>query len=380
VPGREPEAEHRRRQEGGHEELHPERGGTHARGQLDVPDRRHRPRHPLASRAPQEPQPHEGEREHRCPAQEAVVAVEEQGHEPVGALEVAEREARIGGGLAGDVSRVGGGAAVDRLVDPHVQGDREERRLGPADRERAPPGSPQPARRDPTHHHTGGGELGAEPGQRAEHGEAQEGLAPSRPRVEPERHQPGTREQRPGAELGVDSGRVGQEGRREPHRQRRAERPGVGHHAQRHAVGERHAERGHEREEELHRLRATEREGRRDQQREPQPMRLVEPPVRRLAVLVEVVGVELVVGARGVLILDVHVPVVHERLRGQQVVRLVARVLGGPERVQPEGGRVDAEEEREEGSGPPHCGEPREWPRGLAAPAGSQDRARFPGL
>jgi hypothetical protein len=70
-------------------------------------------------------------------------------------------------------------------------------------------------------------------------------------------------------------------------------------------------------------------------------------------VLVEVVGVEGLVGPLGVLVVDVDVAVVEERLGGQQVVRLVAPVVGVAERVEAYGCRVDAEEEQPEGEGAP---------------------------
>jgi hypothetical protein len=82
-------------------------------------------------------------------------------------------------------------------------------------------------------------------------------------------------------------------------------------------------------------------------------VRLVEAPLGLLAVLVEVVWIEVLVGALGVLVLDVDVAVLEKRFGGQQVVRFVAPVLGVAERVEPDGRRVDAEEEQPEGEGAP---------------------------
>ena len=56
-------------------------------------------------------------------------------------------------------------------------------------------------------------------------------------------------------------------------------------------------------------------------------MRFVETPLGLLAVPVEVVRIEVRVGPRGVLIPDVDVAVVQQRLRGEQVMRLVTPVV-----------------------------------------------------
>ena len=56
-------------------------------------------------------------------------------------------------------------------------------------------------------------------------------------------------------------------------------------------------------------MRAAERVGGGDEQREADAVRLVQPPLGLLAVLVELVGVEVGVGARGVLVVHVHVAV-----------------------------------------------------------------------
>jgi hypothetical protein len=82
-------------------------------------------------------------------------------------------------------------------------------------------------------------------------------------------------------------------------------------------------------------------------------VRLVQPPVGLFPVPVEVVGIEVVVRARGVLVADVDVAVVEQRLGGEQVVRLVATVVGVAESVEADGGRVDPEEEQPEGEGAP---------------------------
>ena len=82
--------------------------------------------------------PDEDEREEGRPAEQAILAVHEQGHEPVGAVGVARREGGVGGGLAGVVGGVGGGAAVDRLVDGDVEDPAEERHLHRPHREGTP--------------------------------------------------------------------------------------------------------------------------------------------------------------------------------------------------------------------------------------------------
>ena len=142
VPRWEPEAEHRGGEEGGHEELGAEGHGAEAGGELGVADARERAREVLAAGAPEPPQAGEGEREDGGPAEQAVVAVDEEGHQAVGAVEVAAGEGGVGGRLAGVVGVVGGQAAVQRLVDAHVQGHAEERDLHGADRERAPVRAP----------------------------------------------------------------------------------------------------------------------------------------------------------------------------------------------------------------------------------------------
>jgi hypothetical protein len=68
-------------------------------------------------------------------------------------------------------------------------------------------------------------------------------------------------------------------------------------------------------------------------------------------VAVELVGIEVLVGAGDVLVANVDVGLVEERLGRQQVVRLVPAVVGVPEGVEADGGRVDAEEEQPEGEG-----------------------------
>jgi hypothetical protein len=77
----------------------------------------------------------------------------------------------------------------------------------------------------------------------------------------------------------------------------------------------------------------------------------------------KLVGVELGVGALPVLVAHVHVAVVDDRVGREQVVRLVARVVGAGERVEPERGGVDAEEQQPEGKGATH------WRRTLATDA-----------
>ena len=129
VPRREPEAEHGGGEEGRHEQLDAEHERAEAAGELDLADVGQRAREVVAVEAPEPPDAHEGEREERRPAQQAVLAVDEQGHEPVGAVGVAAGEGGVGGGLAGVVGGVGGGAAVDRLVDRHVEDHAEERDL-----------------------------------------------------------------------------------------------------------------------------------------------------------------------------------------------------------------------------------------------------------
>jgi hypothetical protein len=354
VARREPEAEHRRRQERGHQQLGAHHRGAEAGRQLDLAHARHGAREPIAPRAPQPPQPGEREREDGRPAQQPVRAVHEQRHQSVGALQVAARKGRAGRAFPGRVGGVWRGPAVDRLVDRHEQPDREQRQLDRPHCEGSAPRAPDRPRREHADHDARHRELGSQPRQSAEEQEAQRRVPPRHPRVQSHRQQRGSRQHRRRAELGVHGRAVGQERRAEPDRQRRAERPGIRRHAQREPVGERHREGGDRREEELHRLRPAERVGRRDQQREAHPVRLVQAPVRLPPVRSQLVRVERRVGAVRVLVEQVDVAVVRDRLGGEQVVRLVAAVVRARERVEPQRRGVDAEQQQPEGEGATH--------------------------
>ena len=354
VPRREPEAEHRGRGECGHEQLRAERRGAEAGSHQGSARLGHRLRQPLAVRVPQPPQSREGEHEHRRPAQQPVLAVDEECHQPVGALEVAARKVRAGGALAGRVGGVRRRAAVERLVEGHVERHREQRQLhgphgqGPARR------PPERARRHCADHQPRRHELCAEPRQRSQQRETQERLNPDDPLAEAQRQQRRARERRARRQLGVDGSPVGQERRAQPDGERGAERPRVGCGPQRQPVAERHGESGDRREEQLHSLRASDRVGRRDQQREADPVRLVQPTLGGASLAPQLVGIELGVRVVGVLVEHVHVAVLDDRLRGQQVVRLVAAVLRRAERVQPQRRRVGGEQQQPEGEGATH--------------------------
>ena len=110
-------------------------------------------RQPLAVRAPQPPEPREGEHEHRRPAQQPVLAVDEQRDQPVGALEVAARKVRVGGALAGRVGGVRRRAAVERLVEGHVERHGEQRQLDGPHRQGPARRPPERARRHRADHH-----------------------------------------------------------------------------------------------------------------------------------------------------------------------------------------------------------------------------------
>ena len=172
--------------------------------------------------------------------------------------------------------------------------------------------------------------------------------------MQAQRQQRRTGERGAGRELRVHGRSVGDERGREPDRDRRAERPRVGHDAQREQVGEGHRQRCDRREEELDGPGATERVCGGDQQREPDSVGLVQPSLRLAAVNVELVGVEAREVARGVLVLHVDVPVLDDRLRRQEVVRLVAAVVRLAEGIEPQRGRVGRQQEHPEGGGSPH--------------------------
>ena len=354
VPRREPEAEHRGGHECGHEHLRAECGGAQRSGQQARANPGHRLRQPLTMGAPQPPQAREGQHEQRRPAQQPVVAIEEQGDQPVGALQVAARRVGVGRALAGYVRGVRRGAAVERLVERHVERHREERQFDGSDRERPPLRPPELARCHRGDHHAGRHELGAEPRQGAEQRETQERVHPNYALVEAQGQQRGARECGARGELGVDRAAVGHEWRAEPHRERGSECPRVGCHAQRKPVRQRQRQRGDRSEEQLHSLRAADGIRRRDQEWKADAMWLVQPALGPASVAVEFVRIEAGVGALGVLVEHVDVAVLDDRLGGQQVVRLVAAVVGGAERVQAQRGRVGGEQQEPEGEGATH--------------------------
>jgi hypothetical protein len=354
MPRREPEAEHGGGDEGRDQKLHADRGGAEPSGQLDLADRGHGAREPIAAGAPEQPQPREGEQEDRRPAEQAVLAVEEERDQTIGPLQVAARERGVGGRLARDIGGVGGGTAVQGLVDPHVQRHAEERQLDGADGEGSPAHPPQRPRAEVADDEPGREELGAEPGEHPEQREAAERVPPAWAVVEPQGEQRGAGERGARSQLGVDRGAVGEERRAQSHRQSRPDRPRVGHHPQRQPVGQRHGKGANRRQEQLDPLRPAERVGRGDQERKARAVGLVQLPLRLLAVLVQLVRVEVVVGAGAVLVVYVQVPVFDDRLRREKIVGLIAAVVGVPEGIQPDGGGVDTEEQEPEGGGPSH--------------------------
>ncbi|MEA2365676.1 MAG: hypothetical protein QOI32_1188 [Thermoleophilaceae bacterium] len=333
VARREPEAEHGGGRERRDEQLRGERGGAEPGDELDPACAGHRLAELVTARAPQPPRAREREREHRRPAEQPVAAVHEQRHQPVGPVEVAAGEGGAGRALAGRVGGVRGRAAVDRLVDRHVQRHREQRQLDGPHRQRPAPGAPERARCERPDHHAGRHELRAEPWQRAEQQEAGDGVPPRHALVQPEREQRGPRERGCGAQLRIHRGPVGDERRAQPDRERRAERPRIGHHPEREPVRECDRQRCDGREEQLDPPRSGQRVRGRDQKRKADAVRLVQPALGLAPVTAEVVRVEVGVRARGVLVEHVHVAVLHERLGGEQVMRLVAAVLRRAERV-----------------------------------------------
>ena len=354
MPRWEPEAEHRRRHEGGHEQLSAERRGAERPGKLDLAHPGHRLGQPLAVRAPQPPQPREDEREYGGPAQQPIVAIEEQRDEAVAAPGVAGGRARIGRALPGDVRGVRRWPAVERLVEGHIERDGEERQLDRSHRECAALGAPELAHREGANHHARRHELGPEPWQGAQQRKAHERLRANDALTQAQGEQRRARERRAGGQLRIHGAAVGHKRRAEPHGNRRAERPRIGCHPQGEPVGERHRERGDRGQEQLHARRAADGIRGGDQQREAHPVRLVQPALGPASVAVQLVGIEVGVRPLGVLVEHVHVAVLDDRLRGQQVVRLVAAVLRGAERVQPERGRVGGEQQQPEGEGAAH--------------------------
>jgi len=93
-------------------------------------------------------------------------------------------------------------------------------------------------------------------------------------------------------------------------------------------------------------VRARDQVGGEDEEREADAVGLVQAALGGHAVLVELVGVEGGVGLGHVLVGHVHVAVALERLGREEVVGLVAAVVGVAEGVEAEGRGVDAEEEQ----------------------------------
>ena len=305
-------------------------------------------------RVPQPPQPDERQGKHRRPAQQPVLAVEEESHQSIAALEVASRRAGVGCTVARTIRGVRRRAAVERLVEGHIEGNREQRELDGSHRQRPAPRTPERPHRHGADHHARGHELRAEPRQRAEQRKAGERVRPRHPLPEAQRQQRGARERRTRRELRIDGAAVCQERRAEPDGDGSAQRPRVGCHSQREPVRQRPRKRRDRREEELDGLRATDRVRGRDEQRKPDAVRLVQPALGRPAVATKLVRIEVGVRALRVLVPHVHIAVLDDRLGGQQIVRLIAAVVRGPEGAQAQRGGVGGEEQQPEGEGATH--------------------------
>ena len=354
VSWREPEAEHRGGEEGRDHELGGKRERADGRRALGLPQRGDDAREPLAAGAVQQPRAEQPHDEDRGPAQQPEVAVEEQRRQAVDPADIVERLAGLGRRLALEVGRVRRRAPVQALVDAHVEGGGEQGELDAADRKQRAAGAPQRPDRKSADHEAGWDELEPEPGQGADQRKAAEGGAARRPRLEArgEQCRPGQRGRR--RDLRVDGASVRDQRGGDADREGRPERPGVRRHPQRKEICQGHAQRRQRRHQQLHALRSCGGEGGRHEQREAGAVWLVEAPVRCAAVPVELVGVEVAVVAVAVAIRDVEVAVVDQRLRGEQVVRLVAAVVRVPEDVKPEGRRVDGEQQDPQRGRPRH--------------------------
>jgi len=133
VPGRKPEAEHGRCGEGRHEVLRGQGRKAEASGELRGVVPGQGGLEPLTPRAKEKPSAHRGEREHRRPAQQPVVAVDGQGHDAIGAVGDVGGTERVGGGLAGALGGVGGRPSVEPVVHEHVEHHARPEDLGPAE-------------------------------------------------------------------------------------------------------------------------------------------------------------------------------------------------------------------------------------------------------
>ena len=306
------------------------------------------PRHPRAARAPQQPGREEAQREHRRPAQQAVVAVDPQRRQARHALQVVDRETGARRAVARSVGGVGREAAEEAVVEREVEDERAEHHLGGGDRRKPAASARGPAHEQHRDRQAGERVLGPEPGQRGQQHGAAERVAKPRALAQRQRRQRRAGQQRAGGQLGMDARGVGERGRGEPGQQGGRRRPRLGHHPAREQCGEHEAERRDRGEEELDEGRAAERVGGRDQQREADAVRLVAAPERELPVGRQRAGIEARVGARRVLVAQVEVAVGDDRLGGEQVVRLVAAVLRAGEGVDPERRRVGGEQDRPE--------------------------------
>jgi len=206
VPGREPEAEHGRRGEGRHEVLRDEGRQADAGGQLGgvVCGLE-----PFATRAKEQPGSHRREREHRCPAQQPVLAVDGQGDDAVGAVDDVGGPDRVSGRLAAPLGGVGGRPAVEPVVHQHAEHHARPDDLGAAERKQAAVSAQEPARRRHADHRSGRHELRPQPGEQGKQGEAADGRSVRGPLLQPQREQRGAGEQGARRELGVDGGAVG---------------------------------------------------------------------------------------------------------------------------------------------------------------------------
>ena len=329
VPAGKPEAEHRGGQKGSDSHLRAQRGRAQPRRGLGAVVLGQHAHEPLAARPRKQPQAEQGQRQHGRPAQQAVVAVDPQRDDAVCALEVADRERGVGGVVA----RVGGRAVVERLVHAHVGGDAEERQLDRADRQKRPPLRPHARHRERRNHHARRQELGAEPRQRTHEREAGHAVAAPNPLVQAQRQQDRTRQRGGGGRLRIDGGAVRQHRRRQTECKRRPEGPRIGHHAQRQPVGDRDRQGGQRGHQQLDRGRPSQRIGGDYQEREAGAVRFVQHPIAHLAVHVQLVRIEVVVLALAVVVEHVQVAVLDDRMGRQEVVRLVAAVLGVAERT-----------------------------------------------
>ena len=200
-----------------------------------------------------------------------------------------------------------------------------------------------------------------------------------------QREQRRARDERRARRRRADRRRGQHGGRREPDGERRAHRPRVRHEPppERGRCGEPAG--GDQREEQLDGDRAAERVGGSEQQRERETLRLDQPPVDRQRRRGQPAAVERLPRRAAVLVGELEVSAVDDRLGREQDVGLAGAQVRAARRVQAEPGAVDREQHDEDDQrraarpAPPHPCQPPELERRVVARVGRRGHRRGAG-